>query len=687
MRRLNKGSFIDDLVYKMGQGNLEKMTYIYNCLRYIPFMDCDRIETEGECGFFGDAFVDGEGLIPIIGLVHRDQETVIHEAIHAQDKGDSALVEGSTAVSTFRLANNDEIQIKDYKMLGYSKVALLVNQIEKIYGINSLSTIGTDKSMKEFFSDFFRLYKSPLLGIYIDYCAGRIIRMEEKLPQNPQAENIANASTEIVLRVQNLLLKMFINQELKQLKNVDDAKRMLEKMQSIGETRITGEKFESHRIGNSNHYDFSREFLQENDSFFEDNYRKVYLSAVKKFGEDELKPYSYESYKDWKDNSVLLFNLDLGERQVFKYNGQYILRTSIKEDGRIVGKQSEEISANRFQELEEEYLLTRYINSMSKIADAQYYFSSTDSLALKSGKHFLYKGANYDFNQDVNIHAQKPKLVDREEAIQIIDAYFSKLSKEMKYSFLKKAINRLIGEDWNSIEFKDSLYLIEQEMTEQDTQSKKYYICGFDDGLKYDAKPVMEEVSLEKANQILTEYYDKHPIERFNRYAKLNKTYDNGISIYDFEEKHFLKREKWVFLDEMDYPSIRTLDNVTGIIELTPQENKEISECSEEIDKKLMMLKIMMRESLKNPPDFATKENKTATNAGWIEGAKLVASSTDFDVYDFYNTFLYVGKCGEKDNISAITYAISKDMVDEILDKNSNKRGKAGIDDGEQEPT
>ena len=682
MQRIKKETFYDDLIYIMGQGNSEKMDYIRKRLSVISFMDCDLIESNGAKAFFGYRYCEGQGYIQIIGLVSHEQGAVIHEAIHAQDEEDSTLVEGATAVSTFRLGYNDEIHIKDFAEIEYSKVAILVNQIEKIYGINSLSTIGTDKTMKQFISDCFRLYKSTLLGIYVELCAERIESLENQLIKSPKAENLANASTEIVFRVQNLLLKMFINQELKQLNNVEDAKNMLGKLQSIGEARITGEEFKKIYCRAPEYSPIYRKFLQESDPFFEKNYRNVYLAAVKKFGEEELEPYSYENYKYWKENSVLLFDLDFGERQVFKHNGKYILRTPIKEDGRIVGRQAEEISANKYQELEEEYLLSRYISSMSRIADVNYHISSEDSLILKSGKYFLYKGVN--LSRPVNIRAQKPQFIKREKAIPMIDAYYEKLSKESKYDYLKQAINRLIGKDWSSIEFEDSHYLIEHENTEQKNQNKKYYICGFDDGLKYDAKPVMKEVSPEKANQILMGYYDKHPIECFNRYAKLEKQYDNGISLYDFGGKHFLKRDNWVSLDYDNSPTDSSFYDVFFTIELTPQDNKELSECTEEVDKKLKMLKIMMRESLKTTLDFVAKANEDATNADWIKLAKLAVSSDEFDVYDYNGVFYYVGKSDDVDNITAITYRISEEMVNEILAKNATKETKSGVDEGEQ---
>ena len=235
-------------------------------------------------------------------------------------------------------------------------------------------------------------------------------------------------ATNILLECQNRLLKMFVDKEIKILDNIENAKNLLGKLLSIGDARITGIQYNYENMS-----DEYIEFLQENDKIFEEYYQKVYNYALKKFEKNidtksELESYSYEQYMDWKENAILLFNLNFGERQVYKYNGKYVLRDSIKEEGRIIGKKNEEISKEKFDELEKEYLLSRYEDKMFEIADERFFLSANETLYLKDGKFYLYRDSSSELY--TLIESDTPELIERKKALELLEKFYEGLSKE-----------------------------------------------------------------------------------------------------------------------------------------------------------------------------------------------------------------------------------------------------------------
>lgn len=695
-------TFFEYLIKKMAQGNRKKEIYLYEVLLRARYLMCNSVEmgddSDGKCEI---PSISIDGVSCNIYLRKLNETVVIHESIHAQDmlflktSKTKYLTEGAVQASTLRIYLNDDLQVNQMSNTPYAHLVLLVNQIEKMNGIDSRITIGTNETFDDYFDDFFRRYNTfvnPIVNpfvmmfnkAYMEYNASEINKATRILKKDPSREELADSIKKRVLDFQNRLLKLFVECEMTRIETFEDAKNLLTKLQTIGDTRIVDQKYSYYKHFNPHISSCKYKFVQGNDEFFRECYQKVYDYALKTFDrKDELELYSYEQYMDWKHNAKLLFNLDYGERIIYEYEGKHILRSSIKAtDGRVIGKKDEEITQERFEELKEEYLMGRYIYTMREIADMEYYLPQIGYLFIKDGNYYLYKNQMHDSNSLISIDVNMPEHIDRNKAVELIDGFYNSISRETIYKIVSCCIKKVKENVTEVLPLEDGRFLIEQELSNQGTILKKYFICGVDNAIKYDATPTLNEISDGDAKQYLDEYYNKHPERKFSRTAVLIKSFDNQLSLWEMDGNTYLKRDEFIRIDVYGEPRSYEKEKNT-IILLTPEDSAEIEKYNDETDIKLKLIEIMNRESLKMP--IKEQDNNSGTSDDWIKSARLIISSDTFDIFQFKNEFFYVGKAESNERISDVTYKISEEFADDIMVKEAYKQGIGAEPDGIKE--
>ena len=668
---IDKKEFLTILVKLMGQGDSKKEEQLLGKLSRFDFFEISKSEMIKFGGTENTMAACDYAIKYIYMLPNSGSNEIIHESIHAQDEISSLLIydgvrEGTTEASSRRLVMNNDFQVKDIEEFSYPYIVLIMNQIEKMYGKNSLSTVGTKESMEDFFRSFFQLYNNKLLGGYIAY---KLTRIMEKL-QNNKIEYDGKAIIRMLIDCQNRLLKMFCKKEMEALHSLEDAKNFLSKLQVVGNTRITDVKFGQTKsvLGKE---EISFEYLQEDDDFFGRIYQEVYSIILERFGKDlndskEIEQYSYENYIDWKNNAKLLFNLKMGEQQTYQYNGKYIKRSAIKgDDGRIIAWKDEEISREQVEDLEKEYLQSRPESLMRKIADRKYVLSKSMHLFLKNHNFYLYRHSM--FFEKCPLEIEKPELLDREEAKKLLDEYYKTISQEELMSEFRNYI-KPTNPQISYLYQVNNYFLAIQEDDSNPSTKNRYFIYRIDDDYKYGISELRAiEIEEEKAIELLNGYYEIHPEEKWARFAKLQESYSTGIELYEVEGKHYLMRANSLGLNS--YEKIIEFKVDEKII-ITDEEYEEIMASKTEAEKEFKVVEIFERHKESNETQLQDEEPRlTKFEENWIKQAKLITSTDKHNIFEYEGKYYIADKDWQiferMDTINTIVriYEISIDIL------------------------